>query len=134
MIAVNDIIKLSRRYAYQSLAMTLALLVIGFLAADMMSLESLTTGLAVSGLFTLFVEMADALLWRWVAKSHPDSLPAFFTSVSGFRMLLALVVMLVYYLASGRQSIMSFFLVFMVFYVVAMVHHAVFFSRVCNRL
>ena len=48
-------------------------------------------------------------------------------------MLLALAVMFVYYLVNGRDAMLVFFLVFMAFYLVSLIHHSVFFARVSNR-
>ena len=48
-------------------------------------------------------------------------------------MLLALAVMLVYYLVCGSDTMLTFFLVFMAFYLVALAHHSIFFARVTNR-
>ena len=49
-------------------------------------------------------------------------------------MLLALATMFVYYLVKGREAMLPFFIVFVVFYVVQLVHHSIFFSRVSNHL
>jgi hypothetical protein len=48
-------------------------------------------------------------------------------------MLMALAVMFVYYLVNGRDAMLVFFLVFMAFYLVSLIHHSVFFARVSNR-
>ena len=87
----------------------------------------------VSSFFLLVTGVAIALIWRWVASSHKDSLPTFFTAVSGFRLLLALAVMFVWYLADKNDTMLQFFLVFMAYYVVSLVHHSFFFARVSNR-
>ena len=47
--------------------------------------------------------------------------------------MLALAVMFVYYLVNGRDAMLVFFLVFMAFYLVSLIHHSVFFARVSNR-
>ena len=72
-------------------------------------------------------------LYISAAKNSPDSLPTFFTAVSGFRLLLALAVMFIYYLLDNNDTMLKFFIVFMVFYVASLAHHTVFFSRVSNR-
>ncbi len=68
-----------------------------------------------------------------MAERNPEGLTTFYTAVSGFRMLLALGVMMVCYLVVGRDAMTVFFLVFMSFYVMLLVHHAVFFGKVSNR-
>lgn len=130
---VNDIDKLSKRYARQELLLTAALFLITLLVMRVWYLDELLVPVIVSAAFTLVVSTALAVIWRKVATKSPDSLPTFFTAASAFRMLLALVVMFVYYLVNGRDAMLVFFLVFMAFYLVSLIHHSVFFARVSNR-
>ena len=88
----------------------------------------------VSTLFILVFEIASVLVWRWVALKHRNMLPSFFTAVSGFRFLGALLVMTVWYLTAGKEDIMLFLVVFFVFYFVSLIHHSIFFSRMSKRL
>ena len=130
---VNDIDKLSKRYARQELLLTAALFLITLLVMRVWYLDELLVPVIVSAAFTLVVSTALAVIWRKVATKSPDSLPTFFTAASAFRMLLALAVMFVYYLVNGRYAMLVFFLVFMAFYLVSLIHHSVFFARVSNR-
>lgn len=130
---VNDIDKLSKRYARQELLLTAALFLITLLVMRVWYLDELLVPVIVSAAFTLVVSTALAIIWRKVATKSPDSLPTFFTAASAFRMLLALAVMFVYYLVNGRDAMLVFFLVFMAFYLVSLIHHSVFFARVSNR-
>ena len=130
---VNDIDKLSKRYARQELLLTAALFLITLLVIRVWYLDELLVPVIVSAAFTLVVSTALAVIWRKVATKSPDSLPTFFTAASAFRMLLALAVMFVYYLVNGRDAMLVFFLVFMAFYLVSLIHHSVFFARVSNR-
>jgi len=93
----------------------------------------LLTPAIISAIFALVMCWTIGLIWRRVAKRSPESLPTFFTAVSGFRLLLALAVMFVYYLVDTHDSMFRFFLVFMAFYIVSLVHHTIFFARVSNR-
>lgn len=129
-----DFDKLSKRYARQSIQLTTGLALLGLLVANVYQASGIIIPLVVSSLFVLVTEVASAFLWRWVAVKHSDMLPSFFTGVSGFRFLLALVVMFVWYLATNRQAIITFFVVFLIFYFVSLIHHSIFFSRVSNRL
>ena len=88
--------------------------------------------LVVSVVFVLAVEVADIFIWRWVAVRHADSLPTFFTAVSGFRMLLAIFTMVGCWAAVGREAMAPYCVVFMVFYLVVLLHHSLFFARVSN--
>jgi len=88
----------------------------------------------VGTLFFLVFEITTVLVWRWVALKHRNMLPSFFTGVSGFRFLGALLVMSVWYLVVGKENIMVFLIVFFVFYFVSLIHHSIFFSRMSKRL
>ena len=94
----------------------------------------LAVPLLVSALFVLAVDVASVVLFRWVAVRHADMLPSFFTGVSGFRFLLALVLMAVWYVVADSESMKLFFIVFLLFYMVSLIHQSIFFSRVSNRL
>ena len=94
---------------------------------------NLLTSVIISVVFSLIVCAVIALVWRRVAQSSPESLPTFFTAVSGFRMLLALAVMFVYYLVDNQDSMLRFFMVFIAFYFGMLAHHSIFFARINNR-
>lgn len=127
---MTDIIKQqSWRYQRQSLMIICGLFLIGLLVAQVAVMPQLITPLIVSAIFSLVIDLADAAIWRRVASRSPESLPTFFMGVSGFRMLLAIGVMFVYYLATDRGDMLTFFVVFLVFYVVLLIHHALFFAR-----
>lgn len=102
------------------------------IADSAVSMTAISSSSVSAAFFFIFV-VTEGLVWRKVAKSHPDSLPTFFTATSGFRLLLSLAVMLGYYIACGRESMLTFFLVFAAFYVVLLLHHTIFFARVSNR-
>ena len=94
------------------------------------SINYIRQGLYISAALFLLTLL---VMQVWFLKNSPDSLPTFFTAVSGFRLLLALAVMFVYYLLDNNDTMLKFFIVFMVFYVASLAHHTVFFSRVSNR-
>ena len=123
----------SRNYIVQSIVLCCILTICGFVAMKMWSLD-LWTPIIVSLCFILVVDIASALVVRWVATKHSDMLPTFITGVSGFRFLAALVVMAVWYVLSDRTSMMQFIMVFLVYYMASLIHHSIFFSRVSSRL
>jgi len=125
--------KTSISYIRQQLYLTAALFLITLLVMQVWLVEGLLPAAIISAAFTLAVGVTIALVWRRVAERSPQSLPTFFTAVSGFRLLLALAVMFVHYLADKNDTMLRFFLVFMAFYVIALIHHSVFFARVSNR-
>ena len=129
---MDKIRKMSLNYMRQGLFLSAALFLLTLLVMQVWFLDLLTPAI-ISVAFTLLVCFTIGLVWRYVAKNSPDSLPTFFTAVSGFRLLLALAVMFVYYLLDHNDTMLNFFLVFMVFYVASLAHHTFFFARVSNR-
>ena len=127
-----DIQKLRIAYIRQGLMVTVALALVVFLIMQVKYLDLLTP-VIVSVVFSLVICVSVALIWRRVAQSAADSLPTFFTAVSGFRLLLALAVMFVYYLVDTQDSMLSFFMVFIAFYFAMLAHHSIFFARINNR-
>ena len=128
-----DINKLSISYLRQELYLAIGLFLIALLVMRVWFIDGLLTPAIIATVFTLVVSAAIGMVWRRVAKRSPESLPTFFTAVSGFRMLLALAVMFVYYLVYGRSAMLLFFVVFIVFYFVSLAHHSIFFAKVSNR-
>lgn len=135
---MTKIQKLSNRYIWQGLLVGLVLMALAYSAVSVDAPKQLSDTISVATYigfcFFMLVTMAEAVVWRRVAEGSPESLPTFFTAVSGGRMLLALTTMFVYYLVKGREAMLPFFIVFVVFYVVQLVHHSIFFSRVSNHL
>ena len=128
----KNIEKLSMTYMRYGLMVTVALALIGLMVMQVWYLDLLTP-IIVSVAFSLVTCVAIAQIWKRVALSSPDSLPTFFTAVSGFRLLLALAVMFVYYLVDTQDSMLRFFMVFVVFYFGILIHHSIFFARINNR-
>ena len=128
---MDKIRKMSLNYIRQGLYISAALFMLTLLVMQVWVLDLLAPAI-VSVAFTLVVCFTIGLVWRYIAKNSPDNLPTFFTAVSGFRLLLALAVMFVYYLLN-KETMLSFFIVFMVFYVASLAHHSFFFARVSNK-
>ena len=128
-----DINKASRNFIVQSMILCCVLTVCGFAAMKVWSLD-LLSAIIVSACFVLVIDIASALVFCWVATKHSDMLPTFITGVSGFRFLAALVVMAVWYVISDRNSMMQFIIVFLIYYIVSLIHHSITFSRISNRL
>ena len=128
-----DINNESRRYIIQSVVLFCLLTLFGGLAMTLWSFDMLNA-MIVSGCFVLVIDLASGFIFRWVATRHADMLPSFFTGVSGFRFLGALAVMAIWYATSDRASLMTFVVVFLIYYMVSLIHHSIFFSRISNRL
>ena len=125
--------QLSKSYMRQQLYLTVALFLVSLLVMRVWFIDGLLVPAIISVAFTLVIATVIGIVWRRIATQAPDSLPTFFTAVSGFRLLLALLVMFIYYLVYGRDHMLIFFLVFMVFYFASLTHHSVFFAKVSNR-
>jgi hypothetical protein len=127
-----DINKQCKKYILQTIFIFAVMNSIVIIVQKMWGLDLLAE-MIVSSSFLLVTGVVIALIWRWVVSSHKESLPTFFTAVSGFRLLLALGVMFAWYLADKNDTMLQFFMVFMAYYVVSLVHHSFFFARLSNR-
>lgn len=127
-----DIDKLCGRYIVWSMVYIFILTIVCFIFEKLGLFSGLMYPVAVSAVFSIVVESADALVWRKVAKTSPDSLTTFYTAVSGFRMLLALATMFVCYIIVGRDAVAPYIVVMLVYYFVLLAHHSIFFSRLSN--
>jgi len=123
----------SKRYWRNSLWLTVGLTFITLIVIQVFQINRLIAPLVVSSVFTLAVSFSYSFFWRMIATKHPDSLTAFYSASSGLRMLLALITMLAYYLIKGRSEMLPFIAVFMVFYMVMLIYHTMFFSKVAGR-
>ncbi len=128
----KSIKKLSIAYMRYGVMVAVALALVGLMVMQIWFLDLLTP-IIVSVAFSLVTCVVIAQIWKRVAQNSPDSLPTFFTAVSGFRLLLALAVMFVYYLVDNQDSMLRFFMVFIVFYFGMLIHHSIFFARINNR-
>lgn len=120
-------------YIAQTVIMVGLLNMLGLLAMRQWGID-LVFALSASMMFVLIVDIATILIWRWVVLNHKDMLPSFFTGVSGFRFLGALLMLLIGYLTIGQSGMQHFILVFFVYYLVSIIHHSIFFSRISNRV
>ena len=132
MLNSKEIARLSRRFTIQSALAVVVLALTVAIVSELSNVVGLSQPLVVSAVFALVVELADIIIWSRVAEGEGKMLPTFFSAVSGFRMLLALATLVGCYIVVGRDAMMEYCLVFMVFYLWVIIHHSVFFSRVSN--
>ena len=134
MMSNEEIKKQSKRYILQAglLCIILTLIVLGADAVFTLN-GSLTAPAIVSAVFCLAIAITFALLWKWVATKHKENLPQLFTATTGFRMLLALFTLTGCYFCVGAEAITTYIVVFMAFYLTALVHHAAFFAHITNK-
>lgn len=132
MLKTKDIDRICLRYIIQAVMLTIAMTIAVVAVSYLASIQSLAMPMAIAALFTLIVESVDAIVWRKVRLVSEDSLPTFFASVSGFRLLLAVMAVTIYYLALDKPDMSKFCIVFMAFYAVMIVHHSLFFAHLTN--
>lgn len=133
MLTNIDIANISRRYTVQTIVACAVLVAAVLSLSKLAHVDGLVSPLVISALFTLVVELADIYIWSRLARNGGNMLTTYYSAVSGFRMLLALFILVGCYIAVGRSAMMQYCLVFMVFYFWCIIHHSVFFSRVSNN-
>ena len=84
--------------------------------------------------FSFVESFVVTLLWKWIASSQIDYLPTFHTAVSGFRMLLVLIILGVITAIVGRDSVTPYVIAFLAYYVALLVLHSVFFAKMTGKL
>lgn len=130
---MTDVRKLSKRYLRQGIMLVAGMFFISLIIMRVWNLYDILNPLIISVAFSLVIIFSEAIIWGKIATKSPQNLTNFYTAVSGFRMLLALAVMLIYYIAVGRETMLTFFIVFVAFYFVLLVHHAIYFAKVSNK-
>ena len=125
--------KIARRYAGIGLMLILVLWLMSILVATLRPEWQLMSPIWVSTGFSLIFLLGFAVLWRWVVRKHKDSVTTLYSVVSGFRMLMALFTLFIVFLVVGRAAMLPYVLVFMIFYLVMVAYHSIYFSRITNR-
>lgn len=125
--------KIARRYAGVGLMLIIVLWLMSILVATLRPEWQLMSPIWVSTGFSLIFLLGFAVLWRWVVRKHKDSVTTLYSVVSGFRMLMALFTLFIVFLVVGRAAMLPYVLVFMIFYLVMVAYHSIYFSRITNR-
>ena len=125
--------KIARRYAGVGLMLIIVLWLMSILVATLRPEWQLMSPIWVSTGFSLIFLLGFAVLWRWVVRKHKDSVTTLYSVVSGFRMLMALFTLFIVFLVVGRAGMLPYVLVFMIFYLVMVAYHSIYFSRITNR-
>lgn len=131
---MEEIKKTSRRYGLQviiaaNVLMLITVAVQYLFGADM----SLIGPAAVAYAFYLATAGIFCYIWQKVATANPEILTTVYMATSGFRMLAALATLTGVYVAVGRERMLPYAVVFMIFYLVAVGHHSTFFARFNNK-
>lgn len=132
---MDDIKKTAQRYCLQVLLVANVLMLIALGVHYFAGLSvSLIAPTAVAYGFYLATACAFCFIWQRVALGNPEMLTTVYMATSGFRMLLALATLTTVYFVVGREQMMPYALVFMIFYLIAVGHHSFFFARFNNKV
>ncbi|WP_019967272.1 hypothetical protein [Segatella maculosa] len=130
---VVNIQSASKRYIQQAVQIVFALFLLELLILQMLGAGLLLTPILVSMCFTLIVELSDAFIWKRLENKTEETKATFFMAVSGFRFLLSLLMLFVYYFMSDRSGMIAFILLFAPYYLAVLVHHSIFFSHLRSK-
>lgn len=121
-------------YASQVVILANALMLIVYAVQYFAGLyPSFIAPIAVSYGFYLVTACVFVIVWQKVATNNPEMLTSVYMATSGFRMLLALATLTTVYIVVGREQMVPYAVVFMIFYFVAVGHHSYFFARFNNK-
>ena len=130
---VVNIKSASKRYIQQAVQIVFALFLLELLILQMLGAGLLLTPVLVSMCFALIVELSDAFIWKRLENKTEENKATFFMAVSGFRFLLSLLMLFVYYFMSDRSGMIAFILLFAPYYLAVLVHHSIFFSHLRSK-
>ena len=130
---VVNIQSASKRYIQQTVQIVFALFLLELLILQILGAGLLLTPVLVSMCFALIVELSDAFIWKRLENKTEETKATFFMAVSGFRFLLALLMLFVYYFMSDRAGMITFILLFAPYYFSVLVHHSIFFSHLRSK-
>ena len=126
-----DYNKVYKRYHKMNLRIIFGLYLVGILIAQVTTHSSYLNMLTISALFSLITASIYGGAWKAIAAKSPAVLGKFYLAGSAFRMLLAFLTILVYALiVKERVMILSFAVIFMIFYLVLLAFDTIYFSKV----
>ena len=96
--------------------------------------SALAAPVIVTLAYSVLESIVSSSVWCWVALNHQDSLPTFYTALSGFRMLVALAFLAAVYIVVGRDAMLPYVVVFFLNYVVMLILHSSFYTRQTRAL
>lgn len=132
---MKDIKKTTQQYALQVLTLASVMMIITNIVQYLGIFHTSLLGpTAVAYTFYLATAAAFCIVWQRVASRNPEMLTTVYMATSGFRMIIALFTLLGVYIATGRDKMLPYAIVFMIYYLVAVGHHSIFFARVTNKM
>lgn len=128
---MQEIIRKIQKYCIQSVLIVVLLSCLLLAVGSRLFDDFTIAAMIVCVAFSVFVELAYVMIWVKVRKSAPDMLTSFYTAASGFRMLLALATMGIYYVATD-DGMLTFLIIFAIYYFLMLAHNTFFFARLTN--
>lgn len=126
-----DYNKVYKRYYKMNVWIIFALYLVGLLVAQVTTHFYYLNMLIVSALFSLITASIYGGAWKAIAAKSPVVLGKFYLAGSALRMLLAFLTILVYaIIVKERVMILSFAVIFMIFYLVLLAFDTIYFSKV----
>lgn len=97
-------------------------------------LEKIMTEGFIAFLYTASLHSLVCIVWRLVIASSPDYMPQFFMGMSGLRFLSVLALLGGTYAVVGADEMVTYAMVFLIFYLIMLTFQSVLFSRISNKL
>jgi len=129
-----DVVKIAKRYMGIGLLLIIFLWLCGVMVDYFKPEWHLMPAVWLSTVFSIVVLVTFTLIWKKVANNNTESLTTVYSYTSAFRMLLALFTLVICYFVVGRSAMLVYVVVFMLFYIVMIGFHSIYFSRITNRL
>ncbi len=132
MTAVKDqITRIGNAYKKISLWLIAGLMLISFLLMSVLQNVKGMDALVVSVVYSLIISIAYGESWKSVARHSPSSLSRFYLAAMVVRLFTGALVILVagLLLRGNKEVVLTFMLIFAVFYIVMLVFDCIYFAR-----
>lgn len=116
-----------KKYVREALQVAMGTFLLELLVLQLLQYHVLLAPILTGLSFFLIVEVVVGIIWGHIYQNQVEVKASFLMGVSGFRFLVALLVIFIYFLATGRSAMMSFLLLFVPYYFAMLVHHLLFF-------
>ena len=119
-------------YLWQSICLIAAMSLLFLLYINLWGdKELMTVSVCISAVFQLVACITYAFVWKWVRSTSPNSLPTFYMAASAFRMFAAIVTVMVFcFMNASQSSILSFVVIFLIYYFVVLIYDTWYFVRI----
>lgn len=131
----EKILDTAKRYRKYTLWMVCALALAGLLAIRVMQLSGVVTALVVAAAYSLAANIIYGRCWQRTALRKADKLGTFYLVASVARLFSALLIILIGVVVlkqthTARPAILSYVVVFVVFYLAALIFDSFYFARI----